>query len=114
MKKLGPNAARRPLYWILVAAFILGLLATVWVPPEFFLTILGAALPVWFVLTVIVSVQVKRERHAPTLVALMLNALWLPSSNGELKAGRAFSMWLGVSGFLGGMLICAIALGAIQ
>lgn|GEM_PF-2994157 len=93
-----------------IAAFMAGAACTTWVPAEWFQIILSCSLLAVVILAVIAMVDLKNERRPPVPMILILEALWLPSRNGEIKMGPALLAFLSVAGWVVGMLLCAATL----
>lgn len=87
-----------------------GAACTKWIPSDWFLSVLGYSIVVALILAFLATLDVKNERRPPTPVALMLEALWLPSRNAEVKLGPILWAFMGATGFVTGILVSAILL----
>lgn len=87
-----------------------GAACTRWVPYDWFLSVLGYSGAAALILAFLATLNLKNERRPPISVALMLEALWLPSRNGEMKSGLILWAFMGVAGFVAGILVCALLL----
>lgn len=81
-----------------------------WVPYEWFLSVLGYSLLIALILGVLLAVDAKNERHAPAPLALLLEVLWLPSSNADIELGWTLWAFFHAASFLAGFLVCAMFL----
>ena len=100
---------RRSGVWLLCTV-IAGVACTRWIPSEWFLSVLGYSILATLILAMLATLDLKNERRPPIPIALMLEALWLPSRNGEVKLGATLWAFLGATGFVSGMLVCALLL----
>jgi len=94
----------------LVGTVIAGVACASLLPYDWFMSMLGCGILVALILAVLTTVDLKHERRAPLPVALLLEALWLPSRNAEVKLGAILWGFLGMAGFVTGMLGTALLL----
>ena len=94
----------------LLGTVIAGAASTRSIPYDWFLNMLGYSILVALILAVLATVDLKNERRAPIPVALLLESLWLPSRNAEVKLGTILWAFLGMAGFVTGMLGTALLL----
>lgn len=94
----------------LFGTVLAGAACTKWIPSDWFLSVLGYSILVALILAILATLDLKSERRAPIPVALMLEALWLPSRNAEVKFGPILWAFLGAAGFVVGILVSAILL----
>jgi hypothetical protein len=94
----------------LFGAAMAGVACTRWIPYDWFLSVLGYSILVALILAILATLDLKNERRPPIPIALMLEALWLPSRNAELKLGPLLLAFWGVASFLTGILVSALLL----
>ena len=94
----------------LLGTVIAGAACTRWIPYDWFLSMLGYSILVALILAVLATIDLKNERRPPLPVALVLEALWLPSRNAEVKLGPVLLAFLGMAGFVIGILVSAMLL----
>ena len=88
----------------LASSVLIGVACTKWMPSNWFLTFLSYTIMLALILAVVVTVDLKNEKRPPIPIAIMLEVLWLPSRNGEVKLGPVLRAFFGVVGFVVGML----------
>jgi len=81
-----------------------------WVPYEWFLSVLGYSVLITLILGILVTLDSTNERHPPTPVALVLDALWLPSKNADIKLGPGLWLFFWATGFVTSFMTCALFL----
>ena len=101
---------RRAPLLILLGTSIAGAACARFVPYDWFLSVLGYSLLVTLILGILVTLDAKNERHAPMSVALLLDALWLPSRNADIKLGPGLWLFFWAAGFVTGFMTCALLL----
>jgi hypothetical protein len=94
----------------LFSAVLAGAACTKWIPSDWFLSVLGYSILLALTLAFLATLNLKNERRPPLPVALMLEALWLPSRNAEVKFGAILWAFIGSVGFVAGILMGAILL----
>jgi hypothetical protein len=94
----------------LFVSVMAGAACTRWTPYDWFLSALGYSISVALILAVLVALDLKNERRPSIPIALVLEALWLPSRNAEVKLGAVLWRFLGMAGFVSGMLAAALLL----
>ena len=94
----------------LLGTVVAGAACTKWIPYDWFLSMLGYSILVALILAVLATIDLKNERRPPLPVALVLEALWLPSRNAEVKLGPVLWAFLGMAGFVTGVLVSAMLL----
>ena len=94
----------------LLGTVIAGAACTKWIPYDWFLSMLGYSILVALILAVLVTIDLKNERRAPLPIALVLEVLWLPSRNAEVKLGPILWAFLSMAGFVTGILVSAMLL----
>ena len=88
----------------LAGIVLAGAACTRWMPSNWFLTFLSYSILVALILAIVVVVDLKNEKRPPIPIAVLLEIFWLPSRNGDVKLGLVFWAFLGVVGFVAGML----------
>lgn len=83
-----------------------------WVPYDWFLSVLGYSLLITLILGILVTLDSMNERHAPMPVAVILEALWLPSRNADIKLGPGLWLFFCAAGFVTSFMTCALFLPA--
>ena len=94
----------------LVIAVVAGAACTKWIPSNWFLALLGYSILTALILAFLATLNLKNERRVPVAIALVLEALWLPARNAEMRFGPLLWAFMSMAGFVAGMLICAIIL----
>jgi hypothetical protein len=94
----------------LFGTVLAGAACTKWIPSDWFLSVLGYSILVALILAFLATLDLKNERRPSIPVALMLEVLWLPSRNAEVKFGLILWAFMGVAGFVTGILVSAILL----
>jgi len=94
----------------LLGTVLAGAACTRWIPYDWFLNVLGYSILVGLILAVLATLDLKNERRPPIPIALVLEALWLPSRNAEVKLGPILWTFLCVTGFVAGILVSALLL----
>lgn len=79
-----------------------------WIPYDWFLPVLGYSLLITLILGVLVTVDSTNERHAPMPVALVLEVLWLPSRNADIKLGPELWLFFCAAGFVTSFMTSAL------
>jgi hypothetical protein len=95
---------------LLLATSLAGAASARWVPYEWFLSVLGYSLLIALILVGLLAVDAKNERHAPVPLALLLEVLWLPSRNADIKLGLTLWAFFHAASFVTGFLVCAMFL----
>lgn len=87
-----------------------GVACTRWIPYDWFLSVLGYSISVGIILAILAALDLKNERRAPVPIALILEVLWLLARNAEVKIGPVLWAFLGIAGFVTGILVSALLL----
>lgn len=95
---------------LLSATSLAGAASARWVPYEWFLSVLGYSLLIALIPGVLLAVEAENERHAPAPFALLLDLLWLPSRNADIKLGWTLRAFFHAASFVTGFLVCAMFL----
>jgi hypothetical protein len=95
---------------LLFATLSAGAASARWVPYEWFMSVLGYSLLIALILSVLLAVDAKNERHAPSPFALLLDVLCLPSRNADIKLGWTLWAFFHAASFVTGFLVCAMFL----
>jgi hypothetical protein len=83
-----------------------------WVPYDWFLSVLGYSLLITLVFGILATLDSTNERHAPMPAALILELLWLPSRNADIKLGLGLWLFFCAAGFVVSVMACAMFLPA--
>jgi hypothetical protein len=98
----------RALY--LFGTVVAGAACTKWIPSNWFLNVLGCSILVALILAFLATLDLKNERRPSIPVTLLLEVLWLPSRNAEIKFGPILWAFMAAAGFSAGILVSAIIL----
>ncbi|SHH20125.1 hypothetical protein SAMN05428948_3285 [Massilia sp. CF038] len=85
-----------------------GALCVIWIPYDCFLPLLAWSMGIAVILAALAIFNVKNEKRPPVAAALILEALWLPSRNGEITLGPLLWAFLGIAGLVTGLLLGAL------
>ncbi len=94
----------------LFGAVMAGAACTRFIPSDWFLHVLGYSVLLMMILAALASLGLKNERREPIPFALLLGILGMSSRNGEIKMGRRMWAFLGMVGFVTGILVSACLL----
>ena len=89
-------------------AFVAGTVCTRWIPANWFPNVLGCSVLAALILAIFAGRNTNNERQAPTPLTVILEALWLPSRNAEIRTEPVLWMCLGMFSFVAGMLVSAL------
>jgi len=105
------NEQLRPVpVFSLLGAVATGAASARWIPPDWFLHLLGYSILIALVLLLVATIHSKNERRPPTSAALMLELFWLPSRNADVEAGPVLRAFFCVAAFVAGILAYALSL----
>jgi hypothetical protein len=94
----------------LFGAAIAGAACTLWIPSDWFLSLVACSIGVSLVLAVFAIWGLKNERRPSIPVTIILELLWLPSRNGEVKYGPVLWSLMAAISFVIGLLVTALLL----